>query len=207
MDEADQNTIDTNLRVIKGKVNTLIEKLVSEKHSLQHGKNEANQNKESLLKHLMEGATKYHILRENISIALTDVDSIRNVNEITLAMTGIASQTNLLAINAKIEAARVGEFGRGFSVVSSEMMKLAETTNYGIKNIEQVTSEVIKSVEKLKTESNNLVSLMDNDVNSDYKSMLSNSEQFLVHLTEFESFINDIYLSLDEINRVIENIS
>lgn len=207
MDEAEQNTIDTNLRVIKGKVNTLIEKLVCEKHTLQLGKNEASQNKDSLLKHLMEGATRYHILRENISVALTDVDSIRNVNEITLAMTGIASQTNLLALNAKIEAARVGEFGRGFSVVSSEMMKLAETTNYGIKNIEQVTSEVIKSVEKLKTESNNLVSLMDNEVNSDYKSMLLNSEQFLVHLTEFESFINDIYLSLDEINRVIENIS
>lgn len=83
---------------------------------------------------------------KNISVAPTDVYSIRNINKTTLAMTGIASQTNLLALNTKNEAARVGAFSRVFSVVSSEMMMLTETIKYGIKNIEQVTSEAIKSI-------------------------------------------------------------
>jgi methyl-accepting chemotaxis protein WspA len=69
-----------------------------------------------------------------------------NINQMVITITKVADQTNLLSLNAAIEAEKAGEYGRGFAVVASEIRRLADQTAVATYDIEQMVKEIHSAV-------------------------------------------------------------
>jgi len=109
-----------------------------------------------------EDSQKGEELADKISSLANQALDIKNILEI---IKDIADQTNLLALNAAIEAARAGEHGRGFAVVADEVRKLAEKTQKSISEIDATVMVVVQNVQdisgEMKENSENINSLTD----------------------------------------------
>jgi methyl-accepting chemotaxis protein WspA len=95
---------------------------------------------EDTMRHVMEAAGAI-----NAKLAVLN-EKAGNINQVVTTITKVADQTNLLSLNAAIEAEKAGEYGRGFAVVATEIRRLADQTAVATYDIEQTVKEIQSAV-------------------------------------------------------------
>ncbi len=132
--------------------------------------------------------------------------SIGNILNIVEVINNIADQTNLLALNAAIEAARAGEHGRGFAVVADEVRKLAEETLKRSKEINETVTSISEDIKEL-IEENKLITQKIEESDKSIDSLTSEMEVLNEKIHRAKDMISSVGTAIEEQAASSEEIS
>ncbi len=144
--------------------------------------------------------------REELDKAIENSKVVEQISVLTDSIMQITSQTNLLSLNAAIEAARAGDAGKGFSVVAEEIRKLAEQSKDTAIQIQNITAKVTGSVNDLSNSSNKLLRFVSNDVNNDYNTMLDVADKYSKDAKFVENLVTDFSSTSEELLATIQDV-
>lgn len=141
-----------------------------------------------------------HVNVNSLSEAVKNLNERSNeIGKITSVITGISAQTNLLALNAAIEAARAGEHGKGFAVVADEVRKLAEES----KNSTEQISGLIKLIQSETEHTLRTMEKASEEVHSGMNVVQHAGDSF----SSIDQAVNRVVLQIEEISEALDRLA
>lgn len=206
--------INQNAAAIRTEVEEIALKSTSINDYTKQMKSNADQMESKARTYMDETSSRVSEILDVLRSAIEDSKRVDKVNSLTNDILSISVQTDLLALNASIEAARAGDAGRGFMVVAEEIRLLAEDSKAAANRIQDINQVVTDAVHNLAKNANNLVAYLNESILPELNNFVQSGVQYRENASYIENVMNEftdktdrLKLTMDEIASSINSIT
>lgn len=205
--ESNASMISQNAKDVSDKVNDIAGKSDEIGSYLKQMKDQADEMESKARSNMEDTDQKVSEILEVLSQAIDDAKSVDEVNKLSGDILSIASQTNLLSLNASIEAARAGEAGRGFAVVAEEISHLSDSSREAASNIQKINEVITEAVHNLADHSQDLVNYMKESILPEFRDFVEDGGRYKNNATYIENMMGDFAQSTADLQKTASEIA
>lgn len=145
-------------------------------------------------------------VKDSFSRSLKGIQAIEEISDLAETVMELTEKTNMLSLNASIEAAKAGQAGNGFSVVADEIRKLADQSKKKVEEIQWISSEAHYAIDSLKTDSGQLLDFVDSKIISDFDFFLDMADVYGNDAEHMRNIAAELGKTYQELSSPMEGI-